>query len=235
MIVLKKDRFRPLYLFIACFGFLNLMAQSDSGQVKINVLYNNQAIVLDKYYPINEGNDSLKIENLKFYISDVSFLNKDEVLHEFSQKYTLIDAEKENLTIPFQANGLVAPTHIKFSIGVDSLTNESGAYGGDLDPTKGMYWTWQSGYINFKLEGKSSLCDTRNNVFQYHIGGYQDPHYALRTFTVPIEYSEQVIIELDLYEFLNKVGLENNAMIMSPSDGSMQIADLFSNFFKKSK
>jgi hypothetical protein len=40
------------------------------------------------------------------------------------------------------------PTYLKydqiqFQLGIDSLTNVSGAMGGDLDPTKGMYWTWQ--------------------------------------------------------------------------------------------
>jgi hypothetical protein len=42
---------------------------------------------------------------------------------------------------------------IQFNLGLDSLTNVSGALGGDLDPTKGMYWTWQNGYVNFKLQG----------------------------------------------------------------------------------
>ena len=56
---------------------------------------------------------------------------------------------------------------LKFQLGIDSLTNVSGAMGGDLDPTKGMYWTWQSGYINMKIEGKSNSCKTRKNQFQF--------------------------------------------------------------------
>ena len=78
---------------------------------------------------------------------------------------------------------------IKFNLGIDSLTNVSGVMGGDLDPTKGMYWTWQSGYINFKMEGSSAVCPTRNHEFQFHIGGYQDPFYAMQTLELEVKNS----------------------------------------------
>ena len=53
--------------------------------------------------------------------------------------------------------------------------------GGDLDPTKGMYWAWQSGYINFKMEGSCSQCLATKNNFEFHLGGYQQPFYAMQT------------------------------------------------------
>ena len=64
---------------------------------------------------------------------------------------------------------------IQFNLGIDSLTNVSGALGGDLDPTKGMYWTWQNGYVNFKLQGTSDLCNNPKNEFEFHLGGYLKP------------------------------------------------------------
>jgi len=48
---------------------------------------------------------------------------------------------------------------------VDSLANVSGAMSNDLDATKGMYWSWQSGFINLKIEGKSASCKTRKINF----------------------------------------------------------------------
>ena len=59
---------------------------------------------------------------------------------------------------------------IYFQIGIDSLTNVSGDLDGDLDPALGMYWAWNSGYINMKLEGKSSSCKSVKKEFQFHIG-----------------------------------------------------------------
>lgn len=43
---------------------------------------------------------------------------------------------------------------ITFSLGVDSLKQAKPLYSGDLNPLKYMYWTWQSGYIQLKAEGK---------------------------------------------------------------------------------
>jgi hypothetical protein len=61
---------------------------------------------------------------------------------------------------------------IAFTIGVDSIRNVSGAQTGALDPAKGMFWTWNSGYIMAKLEGNSIVSNEPNQVFEYHIGGF---------------------------------------------------------------
>ena len=43
---------------------------------------------------------------------------------------------------------------------------------GDLDPVHGMYWTWQSGYIQFKLEGL--LRDSAGErKLELHLGGFE--------------------------------------------------------------
>lgn len=61
---------------------------------------------------------------------------------------------------------------LTFSFGVDSLKQTHPNYSGDLNPLKNMYWTWQSGYIQLKAEGK--VC--RNGKwedFQLHLGGFR--------------------------------------------------------------
>ena len=56
--------------------------------------------------------------------------------------------------------------------GVDSLLQRSGVMDGDLDPVHGMYWTWQSGYIQFKLEGL--LRDSAGErKLELHLGGFE--------------------------------------------------------------
>jgi hypothetical protein len=73
---------------------------------------------------------------------------------------------------------------------------------GDLDPIKGMYWAWQSGYINMKIEGKSSSCRTRKNEFQFHIGGYLSPYYAMRKVALTYDKkATEINIGIDLYNF----------------------------------
>lgn len=69
----------------------------------------------------------------------------------------------------------VMPTQynsLSFLIGVDSLKNVSGAQTGGLDPLNGMFWTWNTGYIMFKMEGNSPSSSVVNNKIEYHIGGF---------------------------------------------------------------
>jgi hypothetical protein len=95
---------------------------------------------------------------------------------------------------------------------------------GDLDPTKGMYWAWQSGFINMKIEGKSSSCKMRKNAFQFHIGGYLKPNYAIRTIELkPI--NSNLEINVDIAQFFKNIQLSEINSIMIPGTKAMEIAD----------
>ena len=87
-----------------------------------------------------------------------------------------------------------------------------------------MYWAWQSGYINFKIEGKSSSCKTRNNAFQFHVGGYLKPNYAIRTIELETKNSN-FEINVDLAELFNVIKLSEINSIMIPGSKAMDIAD----------
>ena len=84
-----------------------------------------------------------------------------------------------------------------------------------------MYWTWQSGYINFKLEGTSSLCPARKNKFYWHIGGYSPPYNTLRQ--VSLKTNGKVSIQLD--KLFEEIDISEEYQIMSPNDNAVQIAD----------
>lgn len=94
----------------------------------------------------------------------------------------------------------------RFQVSIDSATNSAGALGGDLDPTKGMYWTWQNGYINFKLEGKTSKSTARNHSFEFHIGGYASPFATIQTITFNTKWEEvQIHIDIDIEKLIKEL------------------------------
>jgi len=145
----------------------------------------------------------------------------------------LIDIENsESLAVNFgtEEKQSLKYNNIRFNLGVDSLTNSSGAFGGDLDPTNGMYWAWQSGYINFKLEGVSKACPARKNAFQFHLGGFLGEHNALQKVHLNISDKESKI-EFPIDQFLEQINLKEQYQIMSPSAEaviiSKTVADLF--------
>ena len=61
-------------------------------------------------------------------------------------------------------------TKLKFMLGVDSLRNSTGVQDGYLDPSHGMIWDWNTGYIFFKHEG--NYINTANVVkpLRLHLG-----------------------------------------------------------------
>ncbi len=192
--------------------------------------FGTENLIPEKNYFLPAINDSVSITVFRFYVSDVCFLKKEKVVSIDKNRFHLLDLENQ-LNINIQSNQKDFDA-IRFNIGIDSTTNSGGVKGGDLGPTKNMYWAWQSGYINFKLEGKSKVCKTRNNVFQYHIGGYSYPNNSLQTVTIPINHSASININFDLKKLLSGVGLQTTNEIMSPNTKAMQVAKLYKTVFE---
>lgn len=186
---------------------------------------------------IPELNDSsIQIETLRFYISDISFLDNSETVYTPGQKYFLVDIDKpESQHIKFDTKKDLNFNAIRFHLGIDSLTNVSGALGGALDPTNGMYWTWQSGYINFKLEGKSDKCPARNHLFQFHLGGYQHPLNAYRTVELAVSPKKEITIQLAIDKLLEQVDVATTYEVMSPGEKAMEISTLISSLFHEKR
>ena len=75
-----------------------------------------------------------------------------------------------------------------------------------------------------KIEGKSSSCKTRKNAFQFHIGGYMKPNYAIRTIELkPI--NSNLEINVDVAELFKYIKLSENNSIMIPGSKAMELAD----------
>ena len=205
--------------------------QNQSVSFHFKPLFEKSNVQTDVYYKIN-NNDSLQIETLKFYISNVQLLYNDSIVFKEQYSYHLIDAaENKSLVITLPLISSPKYNQIQFNLGIDSVTNVSGAMGGDLDPTKGMYWTWQSGYINAKIEGSSNICNTRNNVFQLHLGGYQYPFNALQLIKLKTKQESTNKIYINLQKFFASADLAKQNQIMSPSLNAVLISALLAACF----
>ena len=178
---------------------------------------------------IYKVNDSLQIEVLKFYISGIKLFRRGDLIFEEKNSYHLIDASEDASFNRLICNGqFFLFDKIQFNLGIDSLTNVSGALGGDLDPTKGMYWAWHSGYINFKLEGKINS----NKSVQYHLGGYQFPNNALKTITLNVPHTNVLVIKFDIKDLIDSIDFNRQSAIMSPSREAVLFSDKLANSFK---
>ncbi len=180
--------------------------------------------------------DTLEIETVKFYLSNIEIEFDDKSKIKPKNNYYLIDWDNpKSFFIPIASRQNKIVSKVTFNIGVDSTASVSGALSGNLDPTNGMYWAWQSGYINMKIEGKSNSCKTRKNQFQFHLGGYLKPNYAIRKIEIPIQknqiQNEAIKVIADLGNLFSEISLKETNSIMIPGKAAMEIADLSAKIF----
>lgn len=221
-----------LKIFILlCLLLKNGITSAQNTLVTFIPVFENIPLEPGKKYDSPEG-DSIEISVLKFYISNITLLKNETLVWKENNSFHLIDAGQEKtMSVALKHPTAITFNQIKFNIGIDSITNNAGAIGGDLDPTLGMYWTWQNGYINFKLEGRSPVCMTRNNEFQYHIGGYSYPYNTLREITIPVEDMEKINIDIAIEKILSGINFSKQAHIMSPCDEAVIISKQIAGAF----
>ncbi len=80
--------------------------------------------------------------------------------------------------------------------GIDSIQTIRTDFTGDLDPVHGMFWTWNSGYINVKIEGISQRSTQRNHIFQMHLGGYFSPYQTAFSLKIPQRESFEILMDI---------------------------------------
>jgi hypothetical protein len=212
---------------ILLFSLLFNISYQSFAQISVLPVFGDKPISEDTWF-VNKNGDSIQFDNIRFYLSNIQFEMNDKSIIKDTVNAHLIDVfEPNTCKINFLNFNIKHAKTMRFNIGIDSLTNVSGALGGDLDPQKGMYWAWQSGYINMKIEGRSPQCKNRKNVFQYHIGGYLPPFYAMRHVELPIraKNTEGVILTIDMSKFFENIHIASQNSIMMPCKEAIGLAD----------
>lgn len=183
--------------------------------------------------PAKATMETIAIDKLQFYISQIELYEGEHLVYAEENSFHLVDAtQPTSLGIVLDTPADLTFSALQFNLGVDSLTNVSGAQGGALDPSNGMYWTWQSGYINLKLEGRAADCPARNNRFQFHLGGYQAPGNALQRISLTIPAHAAMNINVSLDDFLSTLDLSEKYQVMSPNQAAVTLAERFAAVFK---
>ncbi len=156
----------------------------------------------------------LNIDVCKFYVGNFVFYNHGIEVGRAEDYFLMERLKREELVFHECINtGFDA---FEFQLGVDSITHERGVMMGDLDPVQNMYWTWQAGYIDAKIEGK-----WKEHPFQLHLGGYQHPYRAdqkvrVSCSKVQYEYHFDSFLDIGFIQRLNEAMGDNGCLIMSP-------------------
>ena len=213
----------------------NHPAENDSLRIRFSASWGSTPLHLNEAsYSLNDTMN-ISFETYRFYVSNIRLLDGEK---EVFSKYLfqLVDFSKP----PSKELNLFLPAHlpydrIVFNIGIDSATSVSGAMEGDLDPLNGMYWTWQTGYINIKLEGRFTTPHLQEEKFEFHIGGYRPPNNALSAVDLKLpsdKPKKEILMEVDLQDLLSDRDIAQQHLIMSPSASAVSFANRFAHCFK---
>ncbi|MEO6232752.1 MAG: MbnP family protein [Ferruginibacter sp.] len=203
----------------------------------------------------NAAGESFNITKVKYYVSNFVLTNMNGTVYTVPQDscYFLIDESDASTHEPELKVPEGEYKTLTFTVGVDSLRNtmDVSKRTGALDLTGAgadMYWSWNSGYIFFKMDGTSPVIASGTNVFQYHIGGFGGYTNAttnnLKTITldltargVPqVKAGKETNIHLfvDVLKALNgstNMSFANIPMIHSPTAGQ-PVANNYTAMFK---
>jgi hypothetical protein len=214
------------------------VVQYDSNKLKFGDTYKN-------FF-----NENFTVKTFKFYIHDIELINTDSgrTFRVGGEQTFLVDGADSLSSLvkfailPYKYN------RISFTIGVDSARNVSGAQTGALDPAKGMFWTWSSGYIMAKLEGTSPSSSAAGNMFEYHIGGFQGADNVLKKVTLLFPFAQdidlkpgkstQMTIAADVYDWFynpHDIRFSVNPVVTTPGLLATQIAENYSKMFTVTK
>lgn len=222
----------------------NLGVGEESRPVKINVThkFGSELLQLGKEIT-NPHGEPLTITAFAYYLSHFALTDASGRKHVLPVEYFLVD-EKVTTTknITFQAPPGTYQS-IEWLIGVDSTRNVSGVQSGALDPANGMFWSWNTGYIFAKLEGKSTISSEPLQNVTYHIGGFKQVESALQTvkltFPQPLivqEASNPPSIEIDAnalawFQGASDVKISETAYTMTPGALAQRISANYARMF----
>jgi hypothetical protein len=170
----------------------NPVPQDTTGTLELEVLATMNGAPMEAFTIFENVNGQRAIiEEFKFYLGELSLKNASdtEVAIKDVAFFDLLN-NKNKLAVKLPEGNY---SHLKFYAGVPDALNgtnnpdfTASVYGQDhpLSIFNGMYWTWATGYIFLKVEGKIDTSATQNQTplrnYFYHVG--TQAFYAVKEF-----------------------------------------------------
>lgn len=238
------------YYFFLVASFILLASCQKSivaktGMVKFTFrnMVNTTQMKLDAATYTNPFGETYTISRFKYYVSNIRLTGTATTAIE-NERYHLVDESiPGSLSFSFETDES-SFSGISFLLGVDSISNVSGAQTGALDPLNDMFWTWNSGYIMAKMEGTSPQSNQAGKKIEYHIGGFSGVNNSLQTINLAFPTGKTLIInegktsnislEADFYKWWqtpNDIKITNLPVCTTPGAQAKQVADNYSKMF----
>jgi len=222
-------RFFTILIFL-----LGIARISVSQELRIRPVFGSDTMEWGKDKYTSAKAETMSFSSLELYLSDFTWTDSSgKVVKEPGRVELLEDGgEKQNLSISHPFGSL---KRVCFRFGLDSATQVSGRMEGDLDPALGMYWAWNTGYIQCRLEGNSVSSKGKKGKFEFHLGGYSSPwatdQKVCFDFTNPSINGQQEVF-LDFKSLMDQVSLNKTHSVLIPGEQAWQLSHFLGAGFR---
>lgn len=194
-------------------------------------------------YTLPNG-EALKFTQFRYYISNIQLKAKNGTWWSQPESYHIVNAGQTSPVLVINDAPTGEYTDIKFTFGVDSTRNVSGAQEGALSPSNDMFWSWNSGYIFIKSEGTCEQIADDNKTFIHHVGGFRTENSAVREMTFNFGQdlrarpdgapSVHLHIQVDkMYQnTVHPIDVKDLVRLHMPGTNAVKLADNIANMFE---
>jgi hypothetical protein len=168
----------------------------------------------------------IKLKKWAFYLGDIFGIEERGSSKRLVQGPRLIRLNSIKDTVIVLHTGHHSFKGLSIQLGVDSMLQAQPNWEGDLDPIKGMYWEWRTGYIDLKIEGHSPASNERKNEVFFHLGGFLNHESTQNRITLSFPVDDECI-EVDLSSFFQAVDLSKQHKIMRPGKEAVKLSHIW--------
>jgi hypothetical protein len=152
--------------------------------IKLDHMWGNTATARLGTPYVTASGDSITLTTFNYYFSNVKLIKSNDSLWSMPDSYYLVRLTSTGSEVELEIPNVPVGEYkgISYMIGVDSTrVVEADLSLPSLQPSNGMFWSWNSGFIFVKCEGTSPQSSRPNRDFIFHIGGYRHPNNAIQT------------------------------------------------------
>jgi len=213
------SRWAWVLLFLG--SLISGVAEGQSAVVVHHQVTLGDAKVVLGEWQKSDSTVSVRIDKLRWYVSLPPAGKKG------SKAWLLDLADSASLD-----QQMSRPVNNKISLlfGIDSAIQVGGVGTGALDPLRGMYWTWQTGYVQWKMEGAIRV-DGVESPLELHLGGFDGATKSQSMLSDYLIYptTNSVIAQWDILPFLAEVVHQKKYGVMSPSPIAREYCRIIAN------
>ena len=212
-------------------------------ELQISNEINGQLLQLNKDYT-NSLNETFKLTEYKYYISNIELYNVQEAV-AVPNSYYLINADSIPTTKLKESIKADTYNAISFWVGIDSTKQVSGNRTGVFDPANGLFLGANLGYMSARMEGSSTSSGAPGNLFRYHIGGFEGAYNSLRQVFIPLPgtltlvsgNTLQVVLRAEMlrwFDAIHSMPIKDNPTVITPGAEGVRLANNYSGMFSLS-